>query len=52
MKSVFLKGIILGSVLGAGFSILDKRTDKIVTNTIIGAITGCVLLNILNKKMK
>jgi hypothetical protein len=52
VKNVFLKGIILGSILGAGFSILDKRTDKVVTNTIIGAIAGCIVLNILNKKMK
>ena len=50
MKGVLLKGIILGSVLGIGFSILDKRTDKIVTNTIIGAIAGTVILSILNKK--
>jgi hypothetical protein len=52
MKSVFLKGIIIGGTMGAGFSLLDKRNDKIVTNTIIGAIAGIVLLNILNKKIK
>jgi hypothetical protein len=52
MKSIFLKGVILGATMGAGFSLLDKRSDKIVTNTIIGAIVGAVLLNILNKKIK
>lgn len=52
MKRVFLKGIILGGSLGATFSILDKRTDRFITNTIIGTIAGVILLNILNKKIK
>lgn len=47
-----MKGVILGIIVATGVSVLDNRTDKIVTNALVGGAAGYFLLMLLNKNMK
>jgi hypothetical protein len=47
-----MKGLIFGAVIATGVSIIDGKSEKIITNALIGGAAGYFLLMYLNKIMK